>query len=74
MNFTLNSLGAREFADVTTANVGRPFAIVLDGKIIEAPSIREPITGGAGQISGDFTPQSATDLALLLRAGALPAP
>lgn len=74
VNFTLNSLGAREFADVTTANVGRPFAIVLDGKIIEAPNIREPITGGSGQISGGFTPQSATDLALLLRAGALPAP
>ena len=74
VNFTLNSLGAREFSDVTTANVGRPFAIVLDGKIIEAPNIREPITGGSGQISGGFTPQSATDLALLLRAGALPAP
>jgi preprotein translocase subunit SecD/SecD/SecF fusion protein len=74
VNFTLNSLGSREFADVTTANVGRPFAIVLDGKIIEAPNIREPITGGSGQISGGFTPQSATDLALLLRAGALPAP
>jgi preprotein translocase subunit SecD/SecD/SecF fusion protein len=74
VNFTLNSLGSREFADVTTANVGRPFAIVLDGKVIEAPNIREPITGGSGQISGGFTPQSATDLALLLRAGALPAP
>jgi preprotein translocase subunit SecD/SecD/SecF fusion protein len=74
VNFTLNSLGAREFADVTTANVGKPFAIVLDGKIIEAPNIREPITGGSGQISGGFTAQSATDLALLLRAGALPAP
>lgn len=74
VNFTLNSLGARQFADVTTANVGKPFAIVLDGKIIEAPNIREPITGGSGQISGGFTAQSATDLALLLRAGALPAP
>ena len=74
VNFTFNSLGAREFSDVTTANVGKPFAIVLDGKIIEAPVIREPITGGSGQISGGFTPQSATDLALLLRAGALPAP
>ncbi len=74
VNFTFNALGAREFADVTTANVGRRFAIVLDGKIIEAPVIREAITGGAGQISGGFTPQSATDLALLLRAGALPAP
>ncbi len=74
VNFTLNGLGAREFADVTTANVGKPFAIVLDGKIISAPVIREPITGGSGQISGNYTPQSATDLALLLRAGALPAP
>lgn len=74
VNFSLNALGARQFADVTTANVGKLFAIVLDGKIIEAPVIREPITGGSGQISGNFTPQSATDLALLLRAGALPAP
>jgi protein-export membrane protein SecD len=74
VNFSLNSVGAREFADVTTANVGKLFAIVLDGKIIEAPVIREPITGGSGQISGNFTAQSATDLALLLRAGALPAP
>ncbi|OYV33155.1 MAG: protein translocase subunit SecD [Rhodospirillales bacterium 20-64-7] len=74
VNFTLNSVGAREFADVTTANVGKPFAIVLDGKIIEAPVIQEPITGGSGQITGGFTAQKATDLALLLRAGALPAP
>src|SRR5271168_4378095 len=74
VNFSLNSVGAREFGDVTTANVGKLFAIVLDGKVIEAPVIREPITGGSGQISGNFTAQSATDLALLLRAGALPAP
>jgi preprotein translocase subunit SecD/SecD/SecF fusion protein len=74
VNFSLNSVGAREFGDVTTANVGKLFAIILDGKIIEAPVIREPITGGSGQISGNFTQQSATDLALLLRAGALPAP
>jgi preprotein translocase subunit SecD/SecD/SecF fusion protein len=74
VNFSLNSLGAREFADVTTANVGKPFAIVLDGKIISAPVIREPITAGSGQISGNYSAQSATDLALLLRAGALPAP
>ena len=74
VNFSLNSVGAREFADTTTANVGKLFAIVLDGKIIEAPVIREPITQGSGQISGNFTAQSATDLALLLRAGALPAP
>jgi preprotein translocase subunit SecD/SecD/SecF fusion protein len=74
INFSLNALGAREFADVTTANVGKPFAIILDGKIIMAPNIREPITGGAGQITGNYTAQQATDLALLLRAGALPAP
>jgi preprotein translocase subunit SecD/SecD/SecF fusion protein len=74
VNFTLNSLGARKFADVTTANVGKLFAIVLDGKIIEAPVIQEPITGGSGMINGNFTAQSATNLALLLRAGALPAP
>jgi preprotein translocase subunit SecD/SecD/SecF fusion protein len=74
INFTLNSLGAREFAGVTTANVGKPFAIILDGKIIMAPNIREPITGGSGQITGNYTAQQATDLALLLRAGALPAP
>jgi preprotein translocase subunit SecD/SecD/SecF fusion protein len=72
--FSLNAVGAREFADVTTANVGKPFAIILDGKIIEAPVIREPITGGTGSITGGFTAQRATDLALLLRAGALPAP
>ena len=74
INFSLNSVGAREFADVTTANVGKPFAIILDGKIIMAPNIREPITGGSGVITGNYTPQQATDLALLLRAGALPAP
>jgi preprotein translocase subunit SecD/SecD/SecF fusion protein len=74
INFTLNSVGAREFGDVTTANVGKPFAIILDGKIIMAPNIREPITGGSGQITGNYSAQQATDLALLLRAGALPAP
>ncbi len=55
VNFTFNALGARQFADVTTANVGKLFAIVLDGKVISAPVIREPITGGRGQISGNFT-------------------
>jgi preprotein translocase subunit SecD/SecD/SecF fusion protein len=74
VNFTLNSIGAREFADVTTANTGKPFAIILDGKIISAPVIREPITGGSGQITGNYSAQAATDFALLLRAGALPAP
>jgi protein-export membrane protein SecD len=74
VDFSFNSVGARRFADVTRNNVGHPFAIVLDNKVISAPVIREPITGGSGQISGRFTAQQATDLALLLRAGALPAP
>ncbi len=74
VNFSFDSLGTRRFADITRANVGRPFAIVLDDKVITAPVIREPITGGRGQISGGFTVRSATDLAVLLRAGALPAP
>jgi preprotein translocase subunit SecD len=74
VNFRFNSTGARKFADVTTANVGKPFAIVLDDKVISAPVIRSPIIGGAGEISGHFTVQSANDLAILLRAGALPEP
>lgn len=74
VNFTFNSVGARKFAEITTHNVGKLFAIELDRKIIEAPVIRTPITGGRGQISGSFTAKSASDLALLLRAGALPAP
>ena len=74
VDFTFDSAGARRFADVTRANVGKPFAIVLDNKVISAPVIREPIVGGRGQISGHFDARSATDLALLLRAGALPAP
>jgi preprotein translocase subunit SecD len=74
VSFAFDGIGARRFSDVTTQNVGRPFAIVLDGKVLSAPVIREPITGGAGQISGHFTVQEANDLSLLLRAGALPAP
>jgi SecD/SecF fusion protein len=74
VNFGLDSVGARNFANVSTRHVGEPFAIVLDGKVISAPVIREPILGGQGQISGNFTAQSANDLAVLLRAGALPAP
>ncbi|WP_181704074.1 protein translocase subunit SecD [Chthonobacter albigriseus] len=73
VSFRLSTGGSRKFASVTTENVGRPFAIVLDNKIISAPVIREPITGGQGQISGSFSVQSANDLAVLLRAGALPA-
>jgi preprotein translocase subunit SecD len=74
VNFRFNSAGARKFAEATQQNVGKPFAIVLDNKVISAPVIREPILGGSGQISGNFTVQSANDLAILLRAGALPAP
>ncbi|WP_137178686.1 protein translocase subunit SecD [Roseomonas sp. AR75] len=74
VNFSFDSVGTRRFADVTRQNVGKPFAIVLDDKVITAPVIREPITGGRGQISGSFNAQSASDLSVLLRAGALPAP
>jgi protein-export membrane protein SecD len=74
VNITFDGLGSREFADVTSANVGHPFAIVLDNEVISDPVIREAITGGRAQISGSANAQAATDLALLLRAGALPAP
>jgi preprotein translocase subunit SecD len=74
VSFRFNTSGARKFAQVTQENVGKPFAIVLDNEVISAPVIREPILGGSGQISGNFTVQSANDLAILLRAGALPAP
>jgi preprotein translocase subunit SecD len=73
VNFRLNTSGARKFAEVTQKNVGRPFAIILDDEVISAPVIREPILGGSGQISGSFTVESANDLAILLRAGSLPA-
>jgi preprotein translocase subunit SecD len=74
VSFRFDSVGARRFGDATRENVGRRFAIVLDNKVISAPVIREPILGGSGIISGSFTVESAQDLALLLRAGALPAP
>jgi preprotein translocase subunit SecD len=74
VSFKFNSSGSRKFAQATTENVKQPFAIVLDNKVISAPVIQEPITGGQGQISGNFTVQQANDLAILLRAGALPAP
>ncbi|MEQ8193502.1 MAG: protein translocase subunit SecD [Rhodospirillales bacterium] len=74
VTFRFDSVGARRFGDVTSKSVGKVFAIVLDGKVISAPVIREPILGGSGQISGSFSVQGARDLALLLRAGALPAP
>jgi len=74
VSFSLDRVGAKKFGKATSTGVGKRLAIVLDGKIISAPSVREPIVGGSGQISGNFTFQSATDLALLLRSGALPAP
>jgi len=74
VSFNLDRVGAKKFGKATTTGVGKRLAIILDGKIISAPDVREPIIGGSGQISGNFTFQSATDLALLLRSGALPAP
>jgi preprotein translocase subunit SecD len=74
VSFRFDSVGARRFGEVTTQNVDRLLAIVLDSQIISAPRIREPIIGGSGIISGTFTVEDARDLALLLRAGALPAP
>ena len=74
VSFTLDRVGAKRFGKATSKNIGKQLAIVLDGKIISAPVIRDTIASGSGQISGGFTFQSATDLALLLRSGALPAP
>ena len=74
VSFTLDRLGAQKFGRTTTDNVGKRLAIVLDGKIISAPTINEPITSGSGVISGNFTFQETTDLSLLLRSGALPTP
>ena len=73
VSFRFDTSGAQKFATATTQNVGRPFAIVLDNKVISYPNIREPIVGGSGQISGNFDTKGANELALLLRAGALPA-
>jgi preprotein translocase subunit SecD len=73
VDFTFNGSGAKKFGRVTQENVGRPFAIVLDGRVISAPTIQTPILGGSGQITGNFTVESANNLAILLRAGALPA-
>jgi protein-export membrane protein SecD len=74
VNFEFDTVGGRQFGDITRQNVGRALAIVLDNAVISAPVIREPILGGRGQISGHFTAASANDLAILLRGGALPAP
>jgi protein-export membrane protein SecD len=74
VSFRFDSAGAKRFAEATRDNFGRPFAIVLDGKVISAPVIREPILGGSGVITGRFTVKEVQELALLLRAGALSAP
>jgi preprotein translocase subunit SecD len=74
VNIRFNNIGAKKFADITRENEGKPFAIVLDNKVITAPVIRSVILGGTAEISGQFTTKDASDLSLLLRAGALPAP
>lgn len=74
VSFVFDGIGAKKFAEASSANVGKRFAIVLDNQVISAPVIREPILGGRGIISGNFTVEAAKDLSLLLRAGALPAP
>jgi SecD/SecF fusion protein len=73
VSFRFDGKGAARFGQATQQNVGKLFAIILDNQVISAPRINEPILGGSGQISGNFTPESANDLAVLLRAGALPA-
>ena len=73
VNFRFNGVGSKRFGEATAQNIGKRFAIILDGKNLSAPVIRSAIAGGQGQISGSFTPQSANDLAVLLRGGALPA-
>lgn len=74
VSFRFNPLGAKKFGEITTENTGRPFAIVLDGEVITAPRINEPILGGSGIITGQFTPEEANSTAILLRSGSLPAP
>ncbi|MBI4920508.1 MAG: protein translocase subunit SecD [Devosia nanyangense] len=73
VSFSFNTHGAILFGEITAKNVGKRFAILLDNQVITAPTIQQPITGGSGQITGNFTPATANDLAVLLRAGALPA-
>jgi preprotein translocase subunit SecD len=72
--FRFNGAGAQRFAEATSQNVGKRFAIVLDNKVLSAPNILEPITGGSGEITGNFSVETASNLALMLRSGALPAP
>lgn len=73
VSFRFNGSGARKFGDATSRNIGKRFAIVLDNKVISAPTIQGAILGGSGQITGNFTVESASELSLLLRSGALPA-
>jgi len=73
ISFRFNNAGARTFARYTAENAGRPFAIVLDDVVLSSPVIREPILGGSGQVSGNFTVEAAKQLAVQLHAGALPA-
>ncbi|MEM7741697.1 MAG: protein translocase subunit SecD [Pseudomonadota bacterium] len=74
VNFELDNRGRRRFSDVTRENIGRRFAIVLDEQIISAPTIQTPILGGSGRITGRFSPEEATELSILIKSGALPAP
>jgi preprotein translocase subunit SecD len=74
VNITFDAQGGAKFAKLTTENTGKPFAIILDGQVLSAPNINEPIIGGRAQISGSFTPESANTLAISLRSGALPVP
>lgn len=71
-SFRFNGRGTRRFAHITAENIGKPFAIVLEDRVLSAPVIREPITGGSGQISGNFSLEEANSIAMLLRAGSLP--
>lgn len=73
VNFRFNPSGGRRFGDYTVENIGSPFAIVLDGEVISAPTIQSHISGGSGIITGNFSVEESTNLAVLLRAGALPA-
>jgi preprotein translocase subunit SecD len=74
VNITFDAQGGAKFAKLTTENVGKPFAIILDGQVLSAPNINEPIIGGSAQIAGSFTPETANQLAIALRSGALPVP
>lgn len=74
VNIAFDAQGGAKFAKLTSENVGKPFAIILDGQVLSAPNINEPIVGGRAQISGSFTPESSNQLAIALRSGALPVP